>query len=90
MNILTFNYTKANGSTSDRVLAVMTKPNTMYEGIDISELDMESQARFADQLNAAYETYLAAITAIKASFDVTHNYRRFDPKKMQAVVSEEI
>lgn len=90
MNILTFNYTKANGSTSDRVLAVMTKPNTMYEGIDISDMDMESQALFADKVNDAYTTYLAALEAIKASFDVTHNYRRFDPKKMQAVVSEEV
>lgn len=90
MNILTFNYTKANGSTSDRVLAVMTKPNTMYEGIDISELSMESQALFAEQVNSAYVTYLAALEAVKASFDVSQNYRRFDPKKMQAVVSEEI
>lgn len=90
MNILTFNYTKDNGKQSDRVLAVMVKPNTMYEGIDISELDMHTQGEFAEEINHIQETYLAALEAVKASFDVKHNYRRFDPKKMQAVVAEVI
>lgn len=90
MNILSFNYTKTDGKQSDRVLAVMVKPNTMFEGIDISELDMESQGAFAEEINRVQETYLAALEAVKASFDVKHNYRRFDPKKMQAVVAEVI
>lgn len=90
MNILSFNYTKTDGKQSDRVLAVMVKPNAMFEGIDISELDMESQGAFANEINRVQETYLAALEAVKASFDVKHNYRRFDPKKMQAVVAEVI
>jgi len=90
MNILTFNYTKDNGKQSDRVLAVLVKPNTMFEGIDISELDMHTQGEFAEQMNRVQEVYVAAIEAVKSSFDVCNNYRRFDPKKMQAVVAEVI
>ena len=88
MKIINFNYTKSDGTQSDRVLAVLVKPNTMFEGIDISELDMEAQGAFAEEFNRIEETFLAALEAVKASFDVNHNYRRFDPKKMQAVVIE--
>ena len=88
MKIINFNYTKSDGKQSDRVLAVLVKPNTMFEGIDISELNMEAQGAFAEEFNRIEETFLAALEAVKASFDVKHNYRRFDPKKMQAVVIE--
>ena len=90
MKILSFNYTKTDGKQSDRVLAVLVKPNTMFEGIDISELDMESQGAFAEEFNRIEGIFLASLEAAKASFDIKHNYRRFDPKKMQAVVTEVI
>ena len=90
MNILTFKYTKADGSISNRVLATMIKPNTMYEGIDISSLEPVDQVMFAESINAAYNVYMATLEAVKAEFDVTHDYRRFDPKKMAEVVSEVI
>jgi predicted lipoprotein len=90
MNILTFKYTKADGSISNRVLATMIKPNTMYEGIDISSLEPVDQVMFAESINTAYNVYMATLEAVKAEFDVTHDYRRFDPKKMAEVVSEVI
>ena len=90
MNILTFKYTKADGSTSNRVLATLVKPTTMYEGIDISSLEVADQVMFADAMNVAYNTYMATLEAVKAEFDVIHDYRRFDPKKMAEVVSEVI
>lgn len=90
MNILTFKYTKADNSTSNRVLVPMVKPNTMYEGIDISSLEVADQVMFADAINAAYNTYMATLEAVKAEFDVTHDYRRFDPKRMTEVVREVI
>ena len=90
MNILTFKYTKADCSTSNRVLAPMVKPNTMYEGIDISSLEVADQVMFACAMNVAYNTYMATLEAVKAEFDVTHDYRRFDPKKMDQVISEVI
>ena len=90
MNILTFKYNKADNSTSNRVLVPMVKPNTMYEGIDISSLEVADQVMFADAINAAYNTYMATLEAVKAEFDVTHDYRRFDPKRMTEVVREVI
>lgn len=88
MNIITFDYTKKDSSVSKRVLAVMVSPNTMYEGIDITELEAPEQVMFLDEVNTAYAIYLQAITEIKAEFDVNHNYRRFDPLKMTNVVRE--
>ena len=90
MQVLSFKYTKADRSISNRVLAVTTKPNTMYEGIDISELAPDFQAMFILEANKAYEDYLAKLEVIKAEHDVVHNYRRFDPLKMSEVIKEEI
>ena len=88
MNIITFKYTKKDGSVSDRVLAVMVSPNNMYEGVDISELEAPEQVMFLDEVNTAYVTYLEALAKIQVEFDVNHNYRRFDPLKMTNVVRE--
>ena len=90
MKVLSFKYTKADGSVSNRVLAVMLNPQTMFEGIDISSLEAPDQYLFAKTMNSAYENYLSAIDAAKAEFDLTFDYRRFDPKKMTEVVEEEI
>jgi hypothetical protein len=90
MKVLSFKYTKADGSVSRRNLAVMIKPNTMFEGIDISSLEAPDQYLFAKTVNEAYENYLSALDAAKAEFDLTFDYRRFDPKKMTDVIEEEI
>lgn len=90
MKVLSFTYTKADGSVSKRNLAVMVKPQTMFEGIDISSLEAPDQYLFTKTMNSAYENYLSAIDAAKAEFDLTFDYRRFDPKKMTEVVEEEI
>lgn len=90
MNIITFKYTKKDNSVSDRVVAVILKPSTMYEGIDISELEAPEQVMFLDAANAAYATYLEAMAQLQHEFDVVHNYRRFDPLKMTNVVHEEV
>ena len=90
MKILSFKYTKADGSVSNRTLAVMVKPQTMFEGIDISSLEPPEQYIFTKAINSAYEDYLLAIDTAKAEFDLTFDYRRFDPKKMTEVVEEEI
>ena len=82
MKILTFTYSKSDGSTSFRTLAVTTQPNTMYEGIDISSLEGVDQVMFAKEANLAQLEYLQKLELIKAHFDVQNNYRRFDPKKM--------
>jgi hypothetical protein len=90
VQIISFKYTKADGSISNRVLAVMVKPNTMFEGIDISELEVADQVMFAEDMNSVYNEYLAKLEEIKQNHDVKHNYRRFDPVKMSEIVNEEI
>ena len=62
----------------------------LYEGIDISELEMPEQAMFAEQLDTAYNEYLDKVNMLKQEFDVVNNYRRFDPVKMTDIVSEQI
>ncbi|NDB57391.1 hypothetical protein EB001_02900 [bacterium] len=85
MKTLTFKYTKADGSVSYRTLLVMVSPNTMYEGLDISELEPLEMADVEVEINKAYSKYLSDIADIKQEFDIKHNYRRFDPSKMTEV-----
>ena len=85
MKTLTFKYTKADGSVSYRTLLVMVSPNTMYEGLDISELEPLEMADVEVEINKAYSRYLSDIADIKQEFDIKHNYRRFDPSKMTEV-----
>ncbi len=88
MKTLSFKYTKSDGTSSNRVLAVMVSPNTMYEGIDMSSLEPVEMALFEEAMDAAYTEYLNKVTLIKDEYDLNHNYRRFDPSKMTDVVVE--
>jgi len=85
MKTLTFKYTKADGSISYRTLLVMVSPNTMYEGLDISELEALEMADVEVEMKKAYSRYLSDIADIKQEFDIKHNYRRFDPNKMSEI-----
>ena len=69
MNIITFQYTKDDKSTSNRVLAVMVKPNTMYEGLDLSELSEEEQGAASAACTQAYNDYLFALGAVEEQFE---------------------
>lgn len=88
MTTLSFTYTKASGSTSDRVLVVIKAPNTMYEGLDISELSQEQQGEFITSYESLKVKYLSALDALKSEFDLVHSYRRFDPTKMTDIATE--
>ena len=90
MNIITFNYTKANGKTSKRVLSPTVIPNTMYEGTDISELDDEDQVAYCQQLGKLRDEYLSKIAQLQDEFDLKNQYRRFDPSKMTEVIEEAV
>lgn len=90
MKLLTFKYTKADGSESDRNLVVSVEPTSFFAGTDISELTMEDQALYIAALNAAKEEYMGAIEALNVEFDVKFRYRQFDPSRMTNVVVENI
>lgn len=82
MKILTFTYTKSDGTKSFRTLVVQVEPNKMYEGTDISSLEGVDQVMYAQEVNAIQLEFMQKMQQLKADYDVQDNYRRFDPAKM--------
>ncbi len=90
MNILTFKYAKSPTDISSRTLAVMVKPNTMYEGTDMSPLEPVDLALYAQEFDAIQTEYLNAVARLNDKFDLNNQYRRFMPAKMIDVIAEHI
>jgi hypothetical protein len=88
MKIKEFTYTKPNGDTSQRTLVELVTPTEHIEGIDVSELDMDSYAEFIQKLNELEKEIYNKRVELYAQFDLTHNYRRFVPSRMTNVVTE--
>jgi hypothetical protein len=88
MKIKEFTYTKPNGEVSQRTLVELVSPTEHIEGIDISDLDMDSYAEFVQKLNALENTISEQRLALYAEFDLSHNYRRFVPSRMTNVTIE--
>jgi hypothetical protein len=88
MNIITFKYTKANGSVSERVLSPVVKPSTNYEGTDITELGAEDQVMYVQALGKLRDEYLAKVNQLNFDFDVENHYRCFNADKMSEVIME--
>lgn len=90
MNLITFQYTKADGSTSLRVLSPVVTPGRMYEGTDLSELSDEDQVLYVQALGKLQDEFYSKIHALQNEFDLNNRYRRFDPSKMSAIVKEAV
>lgn len=90
MNIITFKYAKADGTTSNRTLAVAVEPTKLYGGTDISSLSQEDQAVYALRVNEAKNKYLEELKALNDVFDLNFNYRQFKPEGMTEIVREVI
>jgi hypothetical protein len=88
MKIKEFTYTKPNGDVSQRTLVELVSPTEHVEGIDISELDMDTYAEFVKRLNELEQEISNRRIALYAEFDLTHNYRRFLPSRMTEVTTE--
>lgn len=88
MKIKEFTYTKPNGDVSQRTLVELFAPNEHFEGIDVSELDMDSFADFVKQLNILEDEIYNKRMALYAQFDLNQNYRRFVPSRMTNVTTE--
>jgi hypothetical protein len=89
MKTITFDYTKKDGSTSERTLLAITEPHPAtdkYAGIDISELTPEDGAEFVTRYENLYEKYLSETKELQAEFDVKHNYRQFFADSMSNVI----
>lgn len=90
MKLLDFEYTKKDGKTSKRVLAVVQEPQKFFEGIDVSELDDESFAEFVNQYSKLLDEYKLQQAMLVSKYDLKHNYRRFIPDNMSNVVAEHV
>lgn len=90
MKVLEFNYTKANGMQSERTVMVLQQPGEHYEGIDLSELDTESQVDFVAEYNQLYDQFRQQQLNLMAKFDLEHKYRKFIASNMQAVKVEHV
>ena len=89
MKTITFDYTKKDGTTSERTLLALVEPKEAtdkYAGIDISELSPDEGAEFVARYEDLYEKYLDATRALQAEFDLKHNYRQFFASGMSNVI----
>ena len=90
MIIYSFKYTKADGTSSKRVLAAFNTPNKFFAGNDITELSTEEQALYITEVDAAKTRYTQELAQINSKFDVEHRYRQFNPDQMSCVKHEDI
>lgn len=88
MNILEFKYTKDDGKTSQRTFVELNEPSKNYFGIDITELDVDLQAAFGKDIAFLKERYARQIADVMANYDIKHNFRAFNPAKMENIVAE--
>ena len=88
MQIKEFTYTKPNGDVSQRTLVELVSPTEHIEGIDVSELDMDSYAEFIKQLRDLEASLYNQRMSLYANFDLNNNYRRFVPSRMTNVTTE--
>lgn len=90
MNIMTFDYTKADGKVSTRSISPIVVPSGFYEGTDLSELSDEDQVLYVQALGKLQDEFHSKIHALQNDFDLNNRYRRFDPSKMSAIVKEAV
>ncbi len=88
MKIKEFTYTKPNGDVSKRTLVELVAPSDSHEGIDVSELDMDTYAEFIAEMSAVEKQIYEMRTELYAKFDLKHNYRKFLPSRMTDVVTD--
>jgi hypothetical protein len=86
MKTITFNYTKKDGSTSERTLLALVTPSKMYSGIDLSNLSPEQGAEFVNRYEELHADFMAEVQELQAEFDLKHNYRQFLESGMSDVI----
>lgn len=77
MQTLTFTYTKADGSSSERTLFAMVTPGNKYAGIDMTMMEPNEAAMFADKAAELHAEFVSNMQKLQAEFDLKHNYRQF-------------
>jgi hypothetical protein len=88
MKLLEFTYTKQDGSVSKRAVIELVTPNKFIEGWDVSELDEQNFAQFAQTMGDLRRRQHEETMQLLADFDLKHNYRRFKPESMSDIQVE--
>lgn len=86
MKVLTFTYTKPDGSVSDRTLMALVTPGDKFAGIDLSNIDPSMGAEFFSRYKELYTDFMAEVKELQAEFDLKHNYRQFDAARMTDII----
>lgn len=90
MKYIEFNYTDRKGKTTNREALVLNDPIRFVECIDVSELETDEQAMLASEYDRLLSRFKEEVLALYYKYDVTNNYRQFDPEKMSITHSEYI
>lgn len=71
--LTSFTYTKADGSTSERVVVPISKPSDMMFALDLTEFDAEERQHYLERINEAFYNFDCAI----ADAGLKSTYRNF-------------
>jgi hypothetical protein len=82
MKIAKFTYKDLKGKVTERKVLVVSEPTNKVSGIDIGELEAAEQQEFAEAYQQLLNTFVAEVSALKAAWDVKHNYRQFIADRM--------
>ena len=90
MKIAKFTYTDTKGKTKQRQVLIISEPSDKLRGIEVSELPEQDAKAFSAAYAAAQDAFYANIEALKAEYDMKHNFRQFFASKIEAMTVEQV
>jgi hypothetical protein len=90
MKLVEFKYKKADGKTSERAVLELVTPSVHLEGIDVTQMPVETYADFVADFAQLKNDQHKAVMNLLADYDLKTNYRRFLPDQMSDIKVEHI
>jgi hypothetical protein len=88
MKFVEFTYTKADGSTSKRAIIELVTPTKHVEGIDVTSLSEDDFASFTQAMSQLKTAQHNETMSLLDTYDLNHNYRKFNPEQMTDVTTD--
>lgn len=85
MDLMTFDYTKKDGTSKHRAVVIHGKPAKHYEGTDVTELDEEDQVAYLTKCNMLVDEFMSKLAELQEEYDLVQSYRTFIPENMQDI-----
>lgn len=89
MKFLTFNYTDAKGKESYRQVIQLAPPQPHHFCIDVAELEPVDMFLLQQELEVAEEKAKKDRETILAKYDVSRNFRYFNPQNITNLTEED-